>query len=388
MINSLPLGDTDDRSVETPLLVLLTGDVRRDPDACTKYGGLVKALERRFAHTQVYDVALKGWPRVYNALQVFHPDVHRWKQRFYKNLPAFCLRSQQAQRIRARYPDALALQVGVLFDAYNLQAARSSLIYTDYSAALSARKAALGRSPFDENQRQAWLALESQAYRRSAHIYTRGEFVRRSLLQDYGLDPQKVTAVGGGVNFDPLPLFDPRVDGAVPYIASAPTFLFIGKDFHRKGGDLLLHAFARLRSAYPEARLWMVTDGPLPAGSPLEGVQVIPPTWDRQAIEALYRQADVFVLPSRLETWGDVLLEAMAFGLPCIGVRGEAMEEIILEGQTGRVVLGEDIAALAAAMQDLSENPALRRAWGQAGRARVEEHFTWDRVVERMFVQS
>lgn len=362
------------------LLVLLAGDIRNDPDARTKYGGLATALERHFEHTQVYDVSLKGWRRVYNALQVFHPNLRLWKQRFYKNLPAFRLRSQQAHRLRDRYPDWMALQIGVLFDASNLQVEYASLIYTDYTAALSARKAELGRSPFDQAQLNAWLEAEKQAYEDAAHVFTRSEYVRRSLVEDYDIDPDLVTAVGGGVNFDPLPVLEPKPAGA-------PTFLFIGKDFYRKGGDLTLQAFARLRAVHPEARLRMLTDGPAPADLPLDGVEVISPTWDRQVIETLYRQADVFVLPSRLETWGDVLLEAMAFGLPCVGVRGEAMDEIILDGQTGRVVPGEDIGALAAVMQDLVEKPAARQAWGNAGRARVEEHFTWARVVALMFEQ-
>ena len=93
-----------------------------------------------------------------------------------------------------------------------------------------------------------------------------------------------------------------------------PTALFIGQDFHRKGGDLLLSAFAQVRQHVPQARLLCLTKGPIPAELPLDGVEVFEAEWDRDLVKQLYHQADLFVLPSRLETWGDVLLEAMAYG--------------------------------------------------------------------------
>jgi glycosyltransferase involved in cell wall biosynthesis len=103
-------------------------------------------------------------------------------------------------------------------------------------------------------------------------------------------------------------------------------------------------------------------------------------------IEALYREADVFVLPSRLETWGDVLLEAMAFGLPCLGVAGEAMDEIIVDGVTGAIVPPNDVEALAEQLTRLLCDRDRARSWGLAGRQRVEAEFTWARVVARLAI--
>ncbi len=97
-----------------------------------------------------------------------------------------------------------------------------------------------------------------------------------------------------------------------------------------------------------------------------------------------YRRADIFVLPSRLETWGDVLLEAMAFGMPCVGVRGQAMEDIIQHEVTGLLVDQSQTNDLAGALIRLLSQPGMRQRMGQTARSLVEKEFTWDRVVDRL----
>jgi glycosyltransferase involved in cell wall biosynthesis len=359
---------------------ILLGDMAQQVSARVKYGKLFDALGCQFPLSSVYDARLQGLPRLLNAAQAFHPRMGQWKARFYQNVPAFRAQSSRATKVlerhRAEYD--FVFQVGATFDAHwddNFYA--PSVIYTDYSAALAARRPALGRNPFTKEEQWVWNSLEAQALRRANHVFTRGEFVRQSLLEDYHLSPAKVTSVGGGVNFDALPTLPERH-------AQAPMVLFIGKDFHRKGGDLLWRACASLRAKFPTLRLVVVTDGPIPADLPREGVEVIAPTYDREFIANLYRQANVFALPSRLETWGDVLLEAMAYGLPCVGVSGEAMDEIIDTGKTGFVVPAGDVQALAGALGQLIGDQALWSEMSRAARQKVETTYTWERVVSRM----
>lgn len=108
------------------------------------------------------------------------------------------------------------------------------------------------------------------------------------------------------------------------------------------------------------------------------------PVWNRERFIELFTQADILVLPSRLETWGDVLLEAMAFGLPCIGVTGQPMEEIIRNGETGLLVPPERFEVLADAMIYLLTHPQLCRKMGDAGRSLVSREYTWNSVVDRI----
>ncbi len=362
------------------LAVILPGDLRTQFSIRIKYGYFLDALAQRAEIAGVRDASLRGAARLWNAALVFHPDIAMWKARFYHNVPAFRARSRGAARWVASLqppPDAV-LQVGVLFDAAWGEPGRPHFIYSDYTAALSARRQVRTRSPYSPRERRQWLALERRAYERAAHVFVRSDLVRASLVEDYALDPQKITVVGGGVNLPAMPF--------VPRRAHPPrTLLFIGKEFYRKGGDVLLMAFARLREQIPDVRLLMMTNLPAEARSlPLERVEIIQPTWERERVLELYRRADLFVLPSRLETWGDVLLEAMAFGLPCVGVEGDAASEIIIPDETGFVAPQMRPGALAAALCRLCTDADLALRMGQAARRRVEQHFTWERVAARM----
>jgi rhamnosyl/mannosyltransferase len=101
-------------------------------------------------------------------------------------------------------------------------------------------------------------------------------------------------------------------------------------------------------------------------------------------LPAWYQRAGIFVLPAtaRSEAFGTVLLEAMACGLPCISTElGTGTSWIVQDGVTGVVVPPCDVAALAGALAGLLDNPARRRAMGQAGRQRVEHGFSQEDMV-------
>lgn len=358
----------------------LVGDIEHEPDARVKYGLLFEALGRRVPLVGVYDANLRGAARLATALKSFRLPRSRWQERFRKDLTGFRLRSRHAaETLRQLTGEAdVILQVGALFDSRWNDLPLPGVIYTDYTVQLAMRSRFQGRMKRTARQRARRIELERQAYQRATHVLTRSEQVRASMITDYELVPEKVTAIGGGVNFPRLPVL---VSGPAN---RAPTVLFIGTSFYRKGGDLVLDAFAEARSRVPDARLVLVTGEEVPDDAPLDGVTVIRSTWDRARIAELYREADFFVLPSRRETWGDVLLEAMSYGLPCIGVRGEAMEEIIVHGETGLLVTPEDVAGLAAAMSELLLDLRRCQQWGLTARQRVEAKYTWEAVVERM----
>jgi glycosyltransferase involved in cell wall biosynthesis len=101
---------------------------------------------------------------------------------------------------------------------------------------------------------------------------------------------------------------------------------------------------------------------------------------------ALLRRSDVVVLPSYYENEAHplVLLEAMAAGLPVVSTWHAAIPEIVIHGETGLLVPGRDVAALASAMRVVAERPDLRAAMGRAGRRRYEDRFTATQWAERM----
>jgi rhamnosyl/mannosyltransferase len=173
--------------------------------------------------------------------------------------------------------------------------------------------------------------------------------------------------------------------------AGPPTVLFVGRMRHYKGVDALLHA---MRAVPAPARLLLAGDGPMRAG--WERLRDVLGLGDRVAflgqvpdetLPALYRSADVFVLPStsRAEAFGLVLLEAMASGLPCVTTEvGSGTSYVVQDGVTGLVVPPRDPAALAGALSRLVADPALRARMGDAGRARAVAEFPEARMVRRV----
>jgi glycogen synthase len=108
------------------------------------------------------------------------------------------------------------------------------------------------------------------------------------------------------------------------------------------------------------------------------------PAQPRSEIFRLYREADVFVLPTWREGFPNVVIEAMAAGLPVVATPVGAIAEAIEDGKSGLLVPVRDAAALEAALRRLIEDAALRHALGAAARARVESVFAFETVVARL----
>jgi len=220
---------------------------------------------------------------------------------------------------------------------------------------------------------KAWLARERETYQRAMAIATFSALVRQSLIDDYGVDDSVVQVVGAGANI--VPKAEPRHDD------DGRTLVFVGKDgWRRKGGPVLLRAFAILRRSRPDLRL-------LIAG-PTEAIAVAPGVTNLglvplEAVERLLREATLFVLPTLREPFGIAFLDAMLCKVPCVGTQVGAVPEIL--GDAGICVAPADAEALAAAISALLDDPARRAAMGEAGRRRVlERGYLWPEVGKRL----
>lgn len=337
-------------------------------DALTPY--LLAALQRRFPGSRELPVDLTPVQRSVVAAGTFRPSRTAWVEQFYKSSLAFRLRSVNAARRRSRAGGHdHVLQVHALFDVPDTNAS----MYIDCTHRQSAEYWPAW-NPLTGSALQRWYDREERGYHRAAHLFAFSEATRHSLVEDYHVPPDRVTTTGAGVNLAALPALTGR--------AAAPTILFIGNDFVRKGGLVLLDAFRTVRRAVPGVRLQLVgTDPRLPAQ---DGVEVLGRIHDRAVIEQLYRQASVFALPSYFDPFPLVLLEAMAFGLPTVSSRSCGIPEMVGDGAAATTVEAGDVAALATALIATLSDPDAAAAQGRVGRARVEEHFTWDAVVNRM----
>jgi glycosyltransferase involved in cell wall biosynthesis len=161
--------------------------------------------------------------------------------------------------------------------------------------------------------------------------------------------------------------------------------LFVGRVVYQKGLDLLLEALAGLRHIPWE--VVVAGDGsqrePLSSRARDLGLaeRIRFAGWLRgDEILQAYREANLFVFPSRHEGMPNAVLEAMAAGLPVIASRIAGNEELVVHGETGALVPSEDPGALQQALAALLPDSRHRAAMGAAGRKRVEERYTWDQV--------
>ncbi len=109
-----------------------------------------------------------------------------------------------------------------------------------------------------------------------------------------------------------------------------------------------------------------------------ERVKILP---GRTNLRPLFQEATVFALSSLMEGLPNVVLEAMATGLPVVATRVGGVPEVVLSGRTGWLVPRGDVSALAAAISQLLFAPETCRAFGQAGRKQALKKFSLDAMV-------
>ena len=291
-------------------------------------------------------------------LRCFHPVRRRWRPRADLHPRMFAARSRVA---------GVALQQwGDRFD-------RPYVLHTDNTLCLSERGWPWW-APWPGRLRDEWVAMEGAVYRKAAFVFPRSEWLRRSLIEDYGCDPKRVIRVGGGANFRLCDLEAKRWD--------TQRALFVGRDFERKGGPELLAAWPRVRRALPGAVLQIVGIHRPPCRLP-EGVEWLGDIHNRARMRSLFAEASVFVMPSRFEPWGHVFYDAMGSGLPCIAADVCAMPEIVTS-EVGGVVPPGDKQALTDMLITILGSPDRAEALGRAGWAAVESGHSWEDVVDRM----
>lgn len=170
------------------------------------------------------------------------------------------------------------------------------------------------------------------------------------------------------------------------------TVLFVGRLEYRKGVDVLLAAIPRVLDKNPKVRFRILGDDTLPkyggivtykheylstdAGQRWSNHVKFEGRVDNDTLRAAYKTCEIFVAPSRFESFGLVFLEAMREGKPVIGCLAGGMPEVVSKDVNGLLVEPGDAAALAEAILRLAESEKLRTTMGDAGRKIFLEKFT------------
>ena len=214
-------------------------------------------------------------------------------------------------------------------------------------------------------------------YQGAHHLLPLSNGCRESLIEDYGANPERITVVPPGI--DLVRFSCPDRESTAPTLAT--NALFVGADFKRKGGDLLIQLAAR--PEFSDLQFHVVTrhfSGSLPPNVHVHA------NVSNNSVEllTLLRQADFFLLPTLADSYSNASAEAMAMGLPVITTPIGGIVDQIVEGQTGFLVNPGDLAGLADRIRLLRDDRDLRLRLGQAGRQRAEELFDGRKLAKKI----
>lgn len=243
-------------------------------------------------------------------------------------------------------------------------------LFLDYTMALAKRNWAVWAPFVSETEYATWIRYERLTYERAHQIFCVSHQVKSSLIQDYGVHPEKITVTGSSANFSAV------YDGEKHF--GSKRMLFNASDFERKGGDLVLAAFRRVRQVLPEARL-VVIGGQLPAEDGIENPGHIQ---SREAMQDLLLNLDLVLAPARCDPFPVLPMEAMNFGVPCVVSDCDGNPDIVDHQLNGIVLSHLDAEALAAEIIALLNNPAQLQVMSGHARQKIRERLNWNKIAQ------
>lgn len=250
--------------------------------------------------------------------------------------------------------------------------------------------------------------IEKLAYENAAAVIAVSAGMRADILRSYpSVDPAKVRVIHNGIDVERWrPVRNPAFLESVGIDPARPSVVFVGRITRQKGLPYLLQA-ARLLP--PEVQLVLCAgapDTPEIMAEVQEGVKLLQQTRDgvvwiermlpRDELSAILTAATTFVCPSVYEPLGIVNLEAMACGAAVVGTATGGIPEVVADGVTGRLVPIEQlqdgtgtpvdperyIADLAGVLTEVTSDPERARAYGEAGRERARDEFSWGAIAD------
>jgi len=244
-------------------------------------------------------------------------------------------------------------------------------VYTDHTHLANLRYPGATRAVLFS---RGWIELETGIYKRTRGNLVMSGFIRKSLIEDYHCDPARITVIGAAPNLPP--------PGRLPENAgySNRTVLFVGIDWERKGGPVLVEAFRKVLEKMPDARLIIAGSRPAVDLPNVEIVGRVPLT----EVSGLLLRSSVLALPSLREPQGVNAIEALMHRIPVVASRIGALPDMVEDGECGVIVPPNDADALAGALVRLLGDPALCRRYGDAGRERAMARYSAEAVAGRM----
>lgn len=369
--------------------IIASGNIGRDPfdkkswSGCSRFffGACYKAgiLERAFGTEAPY------YQRIPLMLKNISIEKRVWREKFYLDTKYYSALTNAIKK-EIQISDFLFnfIQIGAIYNVPSIVGGKSKCYSYHDGSLLQRIKSPYFPKEIPDEIIESALDYEKRVYQGVSKIFTMSEYLRKSFIQDLEMPRDKVVNIGGGINLDTIParFLEKRYD--------KKNILFVGADFFRKGGFLLLKAFSAVKDVFPESSLSVIGHSQLPIDESLtRGVRLLgfldrsDPTQNKIYEEA-FKDASLFVMPSLYEPFGFAPLEAMVHEIPCILTNRWAFPEFITPGEEGDLVECEQVDDLIEKIKTLLKNPDQLCFMGKKARLKVLEKYTWERVVENL----
>lgn len=238
-------------------------------------------------------------------------------------------------------------------------------VYTDHTALVNLYYPDVCLEKYKKSEN--YLKLEKLIYQNADITFVLGSHVANSLIKQYGLSPGKIKCIGAGNNVI-------AVDEVNIEKYYQKNILFVGIEWFRKGGPLLVEAFQIVLQTHPDAQLTIVGCEPKVNVPNCHVIGKVPV----DKVASYFNQATVFCMPSNREPFGIVYIEAMLFKLPVIARNTGAASDFIQPDYNG-YLLSNNANEIANALNDLLSDPEKCRQFGERG-YQIAKRFAWDKV--------
>lgn len=338
-------------------------------------------LEKEGRLAGLVDVSL---PRIVKwgfRIRNFSWNIERWNTKNQLDI----LRYRAASRIARKALEDVSvdfdavIQIGSNIDISNVLKRKQKKCFSFHDNNVASYIAQLPTGIVNQKKIRLALDFENNIYVNNDGVLSMSRTLANSFVDNFGLPEQKVHYVGFGTSFEGQNIKNKDY--------SSKKLLFVAThSFEKKGGETVLSAFRKLREKISDAELiivgreWDINQ---------EGVTVIGFLDKRVESEfdiykSCFESASVFVLPSQIEAFGEVFIEAMSYGLPCIGSTRGVMPEIISDNRAGEVIEPNDSDELSKILIEWFSNPSHLREMGEAGYSAANREYTWRNVSERI----
>ena len=244
----------------------------------------------------------------------------------------------------------------------------------------------------DARRRWPWNAVDRWTARTNQAIIALSDYVKQELIRVEKLDPEKFHVIPNGVVDEGWQ--EVGQDRRIRELLGVPPGTRLAGvvsrlEAPRKGHHIFLDAMARLAARYPDVHGVLIGDGPGRAALEQRARALglagrITFAGTQRDVKAWLAALDLFVLPSLHEGFPMAIVEAMAAGRPIIATAVAGVPDLVVDGETGRLVPPGDAVALAAALEKLLDDPVCARRFGAAARRRYEERFEMRQVACRI----